>query len=62
MAISGDIAFITETEEETRGARIWNRMLKYRKEGKLSLARAKLVTESYKNRGPTRSHPPGEGL
>jgi pyruvate formate-lyase/glycerol dehydratase family glycyl radical enzyme len=48
MAIRSDIAFISETAEETRGARIWNRMLEYRKEGKLSLARAKLVTESYK--------------
>ena len=48
MAIRKDIALVSDIKEETRGARIWNRMLEYRKEGKLSLARAKLVTESYK--------------
>jgi len=48
MASRSDIATISETREETRGARIWNRMLEYRKEGRLSLSRARLVTESYK--------------
>lgn len=43
-----NIATVPDKQTESRGERLWKRMLDYRQNAKLSLARAKLLTASYK--------------
>ena len=45
----------SEYRDLTRGQMLWQRMLEYRRTAKLSLARAKLLTASYKE---TEGHTP----
>ena len=45
---STNVTNLNETQAESRGEKLWKRMLDYRRDARLSLARALLVTESYK--------------
>ena len=48
MFNKSNISTVPDKQTESRGERLWKRMLDYRQNAKLSLARAKLLTASYK--------------